>query len=767
MGLSQGGPKDAVPASLREITAPNSVSRKLERHADSAPQVAGYLLEELVRRGLADPEGVAATAGRLAAEAGRQDPESLRWALIFHLASLHLEPAVIEEYLNLARKRKRVLALKLALSHDGTPAKDVWRALERFCELPLGEKRIAPSELLSIRAALIERFISGHLSYIGVAKHHLTIRGICGLAPSLIGTGEAYGRIGGKSAGLLLAMAILKPSLDPADPRLAAGVDMPKSYFVRSDILQAWVEHNLTTLEPFMHQKYKDVDEIQSQYPAICQLGHCAEFPPSVAERFRAMLEEIGPRPIIVRSSSYLEDNSGFAFSGKYESVFLPNQGDPDQRMAAFQDAVRRVYTSTLSPDAIIYRRERGLLDYNEQMCLLVQEVVGGRRGDYFFPMAAGVATSTNNYAWSPRIKRTDGFVRMVMGLGTRAVERMGEDHARLVGLTEPRLRPEIGPQQIMRYSQRKVHVLNLATGQEETIPAAQALELLDGQELGLSASVERGGVLDRPLGRWRPEDGRACLTFDGLLGSTDFAPLLREVLARLSRAMGRPVEIEFAYQDGKLYLLQCRSLASPAQVGQVEVPDNLPPEAVLFESGQAYTSAVVTDVDFIIYVDPAAYLELEGWEPRLAVGRLVGFLNRRLKDRSFIMMGPGRWGTNNPELGVKVGYGDICFTRVLVELSWGGDKNRPEASYGTHFFHDLVENNILALPVFSEEPGSSLNREFFARDPEPPSEWRQEFGDLAGCVKLFDLPALCQGRKLQVLVDGDQGHALGFLRAA
>lgn len=737
---------DAHDVGAHEVLAPNTVSQTLSRFPDLADQVREYLLEELARRGITDSVRIDEDARQLASALDQGDlahlgpfpederEEFCRKNVISYLASRHLEPEAIQEYINLARKRKRLSALKLALGRDNPPGGEVWRLLKSFCELPLGGKRIDPSELLSVRAALIASFISGHLSYIGVAKHHLTIRGIRALAPQIIGGESGQGRIGGKAAGLLLAMAILKPSLDPGDPQIAEGVEMPKSYFVRSDILQEWIEYNLGSLESFLHQKYKDVDDIRDEYPGLCKAGQCALFPDSIQKRFLAMLEEIGPRPIIVRSSSYLEDNSGFAFSGKYESVFLTNQGDLDQRLEAFKDAVRRVYTSTLSPDAIIYRQERGLLDYNEQMCLLVQEVVGQQRGDYFFPLAAGVATSTNNYAWSPRIRREDGFVRMVMGLGTRAVDRVGEDHARLVGLTEPRLRPEIGLNQINRYSQRHVDVLNLKTGLEETIPALKALELLQTPELPQVASVDRGGVLSPPLGGLRPETERPCLTFDGILARSEFASLMRRVLATLSEAMGQPVEIEFAYQDGTLYLLQCRSLASPVEVGQVEAPKNLPPDQILFTSTQAFTSAVVSDVEFIIYVDPRAYLDLESMEQRLQVGRLVGFLNRQLRDRRFIMMGPGRWGTNNPELGVKVGYGDICFTKALLELSWGEGKNHPEASYGTHFFHDLVENNILALPVFAEEDGSSLNHDFFDLHPEPPPKMGRgvrEFGRL------------------------------------
>ncbi len=778
MGVNDQNQGSAQGASSGPALPGNVVSLKLARFPQLADQVRQDMLAELVRRGLADVGSIQREAEQLGQdqEPDGQDslhlfsPEELlaiyQGAIIDSLASRHLSPTEIEEFINLAHKRERLLALKLVLFKSKASPREVWRRLKSFCELPLGDKRIAPSELLSIRAALIENFISGHLPFIGVAKHHLTIRGICQLGSRMIGAESGYGRIGGKAAGLLLAMSIVHPDLDSGDPDLAQGVAMPQSYFVRSDALDSFIEHNPECLGPFLHQKYKDSEEIRRQFPEICKTSAEMEFPPPIKRRFKAMLKQIGQRPIIVRSSSYLEDSSGFAFSGKYESVFLANQGGLNQRLEEFMTAVRYVYASTLSPDALIYRRERGLLDYNEQMCVLVQEVVGARRGDYFFPLAAGVATSVNSYAWSPRIRRQDGLLRMVMGLGTRAVNRVGADHARLVPLGEPLLRPENTVAQIVRYSQREVDALNLKTGREESLPVDQALKLLDPQSLGQVASLDSGGMLTPPMGRLRSSQGQACLTFDGLLKDRDFIGRMQKVVKLLADTIGRPVEMEFAYQDGIIYLLQCRTLSSLAEVEQVEIPRNIPPQRVLFTSRHAYTSAEVRDLDCIIYVDGPAYYALDSMEKRLQVGRAVGWLNQRLKDRRLAIMGPGRWGTNNPELGVKVGYADLCHARVLIELAWDQDGTVPQASYGTHFFHDLVESNIVTFPVYPDEEPGAFNREFFGQaTPAPP--WPGQFQGLADCVKLFDLPALTGGKRLQVLLDGDGPLAMGFLADA
>ena len=137
----------------------------------------------------------------------------------------------------------------------------------------------------------------------------------------------------------------------------------------------------------------------------------------------------MGQQPLIVRSSSLLEDNFGTSFAGKYESHFCPNQGTPEENLRDLTQAIARIYASILNPDALLYRRAKGLQDYDERMAILIQVVQGERFGRYYLPHAAGVAFSRNLYRWSPQIRREDGFVRLVWGLGTRAVDRVGNDY--------------------------------------------------------------------------------------------------------------------------------------------------------------------------------------------------------------------------------------------------------------------------------------------------------------------------------------------------
>jgi phosphoenolpyruvate synthase/pyruvate phosphate dikinase len=148
---------------------------------------------------------------------------------------------------------------------------------------------------------------------------------------------------------------------------------------------------------------------------------------------------------LIVRSSSQLEDNFGTSFAGKYNSYFCPNQGTPNENLKALTTAIARTYASTLNPEALLYRRSKKLQDYDERMAALIQVVEGDKFGRYFLPQAAGVAFSHNLYRWDPQIRREDGFVRLVWGLGTRAVERKQRFSAPAV-LSHPLLQPDDSP---------------------------------------------------------------------------------------------------------------------------------------------------------------------------------------------------------------------------------------------------------------------------------------------------------------------------------
>lgn len=271
------------------------------------------------------------------------------------------------------------------------------------------------------------------------------------------------------------------------------------------------------------YQKYKVEEQIRAEYPQIQRDYLAGEFPSDVLDELAELLEAIGPQPIIVRSSSLLEDNFGTSFAGKYESYFCPNQASPEENLQALVEAVIRVYTSSLNPDALLYRRSRGLQDYDERMAILIQVVQGERFGRYFMPQVAGVAFSKNLYRWSPQIRREEGFMRLVWGLGTRAVDRVGNDYPRLVALSHPQLRPEASPRAIQHYSQHYVDVIDLKDNIVKTLPVQEVISARY-PAVRFVAQVYRDGYLS-PIRTGLLDSGadQLVLTFDGVINNTPF----------------------------------------------------------------------------------------------------------------------------------------------------------------------------------------------------------------------------------------------------
>jgi len=332
-------------------------------------------------------------------------------------------------------------------------------AIERLTE---DEREPYAARLEEIKVVLIRSMISDQLRYINVAKEWFTISDLTDIRVRKIGTG----RIGGKAAGMLLAARILHNSADEA---VRGCVNVPESYFIGADELYTFM--SLNDLFHWNDQKYKTEKEMRADFSKIQEDFERGQFPPDIVERLTEMLANLGDRPLIVRSSSLLEDNFGTSFAGKYESIFLPNQRGLMENVEDMLRAVKRIYASTLNPNALLYRRSRGLQDYDERMAILIQAVQGESFGRYFMPEFAGVAFSRNLYRWAPQIRREDGFVRLVWGLGTRAVDRVGNDYPRLIALSHPTLRPSNDPRLVRRYSQQYVDVLDLQDNEFKTLP--------------------------------------------------------------------------------------------------------------------------------------------------------------------------------------------------------------------------------------------------------------------------------------------------------
>jgi len=740
--------------------------RKMNQYPNLIGLMRSIFMDVLDQRGLITRKQLYVQALEEMKKEGVPDTETNRQeyieALIDTHVAKHFTPSDIENYINLARKKENAQTLSMLVNRDQATTEEILKALREFCDIPKGEVYISHEEAEGMRVALISRFLSNQLPFISLAKNYITIRDADAILQRTLLSRRRPGKLGGKAAGMILAHKILLPTLEKNDPELEQMVRVPDTWYLNSGVFSEFLDRN--NLYLFHTFKYKDREEIEKSFLRIEEQLKFATFAPEVVADFRRILEEVGERPIIIRSSSMLEDNFGLAFSGKYLSVFLTNQGGLETRLSHFIVGLKKVFASTFGPDPILYRRDHGLLDYDERMAMIVQKVVGRRFGDYFFPFAAGVMFSHNVYAWNPKIKKEAGLVRLVYGLGTRAVERVGSGYPRMVPLSHPQFRPEVTADQIRKYSQKQADVLNLRTGSFETIDFRTLSALAPHPDLFYAVSVQDYDHLAAPLFKTQDLTGQElCLTFDNLLTKTPFPDIARKILSRVEAAYGRPVDIEFAWDDGCLYLLQCRSLSVRKELQSVMIPQGVPQDHVFFTGESGLCNSVVPDLEYIVYVDPRAYDCLPTVDAKMKIAHAVNLLNKSFADRRYALMGPGRWGSNDINLGVRVTYSDINKTKLLVEIAFAKDGYTPEVSYGTHFFQDLVEADIIVASLFPDDPAAFFNEEFLLNSENLLGKLAPEIKECEGVVRVIHVPSVRGGDYLHVYLDANSRKGLGM----
>ncbi len=641
---------------------------------------------------------------------------------------------------------------------------EITAAIRHYDDFLRGRSGLAISTLKSLRVSLIQRFLTEQIDFINVAKEVVRITDFVDLIDNVTMTEGCHGKLGGKSAGLLIARWILEQDGVRIDG--IGQVKIPRTWYVISDAVMDFVK--LNNLDDVMDQKFKDVTQVRNEYPNIIQLFKNSTFPTEVVDGLSRALNYFGEVPLIIRSSSLLEDRFGTSFSGKYKSLFLANQGPKGARLEALLDAVAEVWASVLGPDPIEYRRERGLQEFVEEMGILIQEVVGTRVGPYWMPAFAGVAFSNNEFRWSPRIQREDGLVRIVPGLGTRAVDRVGDDFPVLAVPGQPALRANATVQEAVRYSPVRADVINLDTNSFETVRLDDLLDRVEGNYPLVEKifSIYAEGRL-RPVSPLLLDHEQDDLVADmaGLIGGTGLVDGIGIMLKTLQEYLGTPVDIEFAHDGKDFYLLQCRPQAQSPDSQPAEIPHSIPPEDLIFSANRYVSNGWVPDISHIVLVDPQGYAELTTAKDMRRVGRAVGKLNTILPKRGFILMGPGRWGSRGDiKLGVPVTYADINNTSVLIEVAMRRGDYLPDLSFGTHFFQDLVEASIRYLPLYPDEETVVFNREFLLESPSNTAELMPEFADLAACVRVIDIPAVTGGRILRLLMNADEDRAVAVL---
>ena len=754
---------------------------RLEHYRSHEPvvyeQIIRHFLLVLLEENLMDMEDLEAEVARVAGDTSfihwsnpnRPEPslseqavEALR-DIVREKASNLWDDDKINDLIFMALKKDMALHLTELAEDPFASWEEIGQETLEFSKMPVGGSTLSLSDAMGTRVALIRRLLSDQLEFLEIAKNSLTIRDFSSIISRVIGPERGLGKLGGKAAGFILAHDILDKAR--AEGRPVGDISTPRTYYIRSDVILDFLKAN--GLLDLANIKYREGEDLRRQYRILKRLYRTGRFPPYMIRRLTDMLKKMGKTPLVVRSSSLLEDRHGSAFSGKYTSYFVANQGTLRERMQELLRAVAQVFASIFNPDAITYRKERGLLDYHEEMACIIQPVVGIKLGRYWLPAFAGVAFGANDYTWTPRLKREDGMCRVVVGLGTRAVDRVGEDYPRLFAPGQPSLRTAVAPDEVLRYSQHFVDAIDLVENKFETIPLAELMTEA-GARYPMAQqifSIWRDGQLIPATGLLMNVDpADLVVTFDGLLERTGFAKQMKEILDVLGETYGGPVDVEFAHDGHELHILQCRPQSRGEEYARVTVPKDVPEEDKVFTASKYVQMGQVTGIEYVVYIPNEAYAAIEDYDTLLAVGRTVGELNRVLPHRKFILIGPGRWGSRGDiKLGVRVDYSDINHSRMLIEVARRKGDYVPDVSFGTHFFQDLLEADISYLPLYPDDEGEVFDEAFLLGSINVLGELLPDRTGLAKVVRVIRVPAVAKGRTLSVIMDGEAGEASGF----
>ena len=548
------------------------------------------------------------------------------------------------------------------------------------------------------------------------------------------------GAIGGKACGMLLARKIcenrITDYLDYEEPH--------DSFYVGSDVFYTYIVYNddwgLRIEQRSGEGYFSKSEDLKNRLLS-------GQFPSSIREQFRKVIDYFGQAPYIVRSSSFLEDGFGNAFAGKYQSVFCVNHGDPEKRLDEFEQAVRIVYASTMDYSALEYRRLRGLDKKDEQMAILVQRVSGSYWGKYFMPGAAGVGYSHSDYKWLPEMDPDAGMLRIVMGLGTKAVDRTEVDYPRLSNLDAPTKTIYSTVKEKHQYSQRFVDVLDTSKNELVSMPMERLLSDIPYwyKRIVLEHDWEAEQNL-RNAGNNRDVWFVSC---EKLLSNNNFTSLMQKILHTLETVYGNSVDIEYAINmneenDFVVNLLQCRPLYRD-ESGEMIDFDDISFQKVYFEiKNSSMGTSVKRPIDVVINVDPVLYYNFP-YARKSEVASVIGKINHYYqgKGKNILFMTPGRIGTSSPELGVPVSFGDISNFSVICEISETRAGYRPELSYGSHIFQDLVEAKIVYGAIFGNEKTIEYNPNLLNKCDDKFLEICPGLNDLEGMITVYEVKDL------------------------
>lgn len=509
-----------------------------------------------------------------------------------------------------------------------------------------------------------------------------------------IGTGS----LGGKAQSLVFINDILLSGFD-AEEFSQIEVNIPTFSVIRTDIFDAFMIRN----------KLYDIANSEEPDGRIAHAFQKADLPIEVLGDLRSIVEEVRV-PLAVRSSSRLEDAMYEPFAGVYGTKMTPNnQHDVDTRFRKLTEAIKFVYASTYFKGAKDYLRVTKHKIEDEKMAVIIQEVVGTKFQDRFYPHISGVARSYNFYP-TGRSLPEEGVVNLALGLGKTIVD----GGASWTYSPEwPKINPPFSSvSEMLKQTQLDFWSINM--GKAPSYDPVKETEYMIAGDLTVA---ERDGTLkniastlDNHSGRLSigtGADGARILTFAPLLVLNDIPlnDLIKTLLSTCEEAVKSPVEIEFAInfsetqnQQGTLRFgfLQVRPMVVSTEEIKIENSE-MQVENLLAASENILGNGIVEDIKDIVYVMPDSF-EAK-FTPHIALE--LEEINRKLvaDNKPYLLIGFGRWGSSDPWLGIPVNWGQISGARTIIEATL--ENMNVELSQGSHFFHNLTSFNVkyFALP--------------------------------------------------------------------
>ncbi len=512
------------------------------------------------------------------------------------------------------------------------------------------------------------------------------------------------GSIGGKARGLSFMQFLLTRSKWKEKYKDTI-IHVPNTIVIATGYFDEFLEQN--NLHEVIHANVSD-DELKQRFLQ-------AKLPTELEKALKEIITKID-KPLAIRSSSLLEDSQFQPFAGIYATYMLPNNHpDPEVRLQQLMDAVKLVYASTFSQTAKSYVKSIGQQLEIEKMAVIIQQVVGRSRNERFYPDFSGVAQSFNFYPVS-YMKPEDGIAHVALGLGTMVVQG---GKCLTFCPKYPRLLPQLAsPKEALKSTQNEFMALrldlqafNLAeqgeTATIETYPLTVAQEDGTLTWIGSIYDFQNERIVDGTLAVGAP-----LVTFASILkhGRFSLADILEDLLHECKEGFGCDVEIEFAVvldrtrkERHRFAILQVRPLVTDFDRADIEV-DTFKHQALIYTT-RALGNGIITNVRDIVLVKPETFSNLKTTKIRDEVSAFNQKLGRMGK--SYLLIGPGRWGTQDPFLGIPVRWNDINQAAVIVEAEL--ENFRIDGSQGMHFFVNVTTSRKGYLTVTRDDPSSSF----------------------------------------------------------